>query len=208
MCYSEDSIMVASDDDHERKKQLYEKLGDGACHLQNYAKGIEYYQKMLQEAQMKGDTGKDLAICYFSLAQTYKDNNQYDLALSYSEKELKLWKDDLKKSVQIYFNNIDIMECAGKDPEEIATVYLQILKMCADNTHLKGKILKHYKEFLQKHDKLEQLQRITQEFEGINCVSSDSEPEATDEDAASNIGDDIDINQITGMYCKLIHSSK
>ncbi|KAG8224463.1 hypothetical protein J437_LFUL003186 [Ladona fulva] len=40
-----------------------------------------------------GEEGQKLCPIYVSLSQTYKDDGQYDLALEYAKKELKLWLD-------------------------------------------------------------------------------------------------------------------
>lgn len=41
-----------------------------------------------------GSQGKDLTSMYYSIAQTYKDNKQYELSIEYSRKEFELLKDN------------------------------------------------------------------------------------------------------------------
>jgi hypothetical protein len=41
-----------------------------------------------------GESGQQLAAVYVSLSQTYKDNDQYDLALEFFRKELELWENN------------------------------------------------------------------------------------------------------------------
>lgn len=64
ICYTEDLLISTNPSDHGTFKKLYEKLGDGACHLKNYAGAVEYYLKMLEHAELAGDCGKKLIPIY------------------------------------------------------------------------------------------------------------------------------------------------
>ncbi|KPJ12339.1 Tonsoku-like protein [Papilio machaon] len=64
MCYTEDLLISTDPTNHLQFKKLYEKLGDGACHLHNYAGAVEYYLKMLDHAELAGDCGKTLIPIY------------------------------------------------------------------------------------------------------------------------------------------------
>lgn len=64
MCYTEDLLVSTDPSDHTTFKKHYEKLGDGACHLKNYAGAVEYYLKMLDHAELAGDCGKSLIPIY------------------------------------------------------------------------------------------------------------------------------------------------
>lgn len=81
MCKTEDSLITTDNNDYKTRKKLYEKMGDGTVQLNNFKKAIEYYEKMLEAAVANGDTGKELSVCYISIAQTCKDDKQYDKAL-------------------------------------------------------------------------------------------------------------------------------
>ncbi|CAH2006655.1 unnamed protein product [Acanthoscelides obtectus] len=76
MCQTEDKLVVSSGD-HKELKILYEKMGDAACIFQCYQKAVEYYTMMLEHAQKSGGNDEELKNCYFSLAETYKDNGDY-----------------------------------------------------------------------------------------------------------------------------------
>lgn len=209
MCYKEESLITMADGDHKSKKELYEKLGDGACFLKNYTKAIEYYQKMLQEAKQNGEVGKDLSPCYVSLAQTYSDNKQYGLALDYFQKELALWKNDLKESIRTFFNIIDIMELAEKSVIEIKKLYLKIRKQCqqAGEKQLEGSILKKYGDFLRKHEELQEALEVERELVRIGFAPTDQDSEGSEENNTPNIGDDIDTDDITGILYFLVFFS-
>jgi hypothetical protein len=47
-----------------------------------------------QCAEALGESGQQLTAVYVSLSQTYKDNEQYDLALEFFHKELELWENN------------------------------------------------------------------------------------------------------------------
>lgn len=64
MCYTEDLLITSDPFDHLAFKRHYEKLGDGACHLRNYAGAVEYYIKMLDHAILAGECGKTLIPVY------------------------------------------------------------------------------------------------------------------------------------------------
>jgi NF-kappa-B inhibitor-like protein 2 len=64
MCYTEDLLISTNPLDYGAFKKLYEKLGDGACHLRNYAGAAEFYLKMLDNAELAGDCGKALIPIY------------------------------------------------------------------------------------------------------------------------------------------------
>lgn len=135
MCYTEDNLVVSSGDSKEMRK-LYELMGDGACELKNYAKAIEYYQLMLKYAQQCGISNRELAACYYSLAETYKDNGQYDKAVEYFEKEYELCK-DLQDNLNTLSNIADTKESAKVSKDEIKKVYERAIKNCRDNNNLK-----------------------------------------------------------------------
>lgn len=58
------------------------------CHIYF---SLELYS---QCAEALGESGQQLTAVYVSLSQTYKDNEQYDLALEFFRKELELWENN------------------------------------------------------------------------------------------------------------------
>ncbi|XP_037719155.1 tonsoku-like protein [Drosophila subpulchrella] len=93
ICQTLDELVLTSSVDYGKLKSLYEKLGDGCCHLMNYEKALTYYQKMLENAELNQEAGKSLVPIYVSLYQTYRDNGQFDKALEYLWKEFELNQD-------------------------------------------------------------------------------------------------------------------
>lgn len=128
MCRTEDELVSASGNEKERKI-LYEKMGDKACELKIFSKAIEYYKLMLECAERSGVSGRDLASCYYSLAETFKDNNQFSEAVTYFEKEYVLCR-DLKDSLNTLSNIADTKEAAGAPISEVKGVYERAFTEC------------------------------------------------------------------------------
>lgn len=103
MCKTEDTLITTDNNDYKTRKKLYEKMGDGAVQLNNFKKAIEYYEKMLEAAVANGDMGKDLSICYISIAQTCKDDKQYDKALEMFAKDLNVCSSNDKEAALTLF---------------------------------------------------------------------------------------------------------
>lgn len=135
MCYTEDKLVISSGDSKEMKN-LYEIMGDGACELKNFSKAIEYYQLMLKYAEQSGISNRELASCYYSLAETYKDNGQYTEAVKYFEKEYALCK-DLQDNLNTLSNIADTKESANASKDEVKKVYERAFKNCRECKDLK-----------------------------------------------------------------------
>ncbi|XP_018325905.1 tonsoku-like protein isoform X3 [Agrilus planipennis] len=199
MCYAEDALLITNDTDYVRRKHLYEKLGDGACELKVYSLGIQYYEKMLNVAIKSGDTDKALSPCYISLAQTYKDNKQYDLSLSYFQKEYSLCRNELKEAVTTLLDMAEVMELAKKDWVQIDSVYRKAYNHCKLDTdnRLKAKVLSRHIAQLKNANKITEAQNLESEYEKLNIGESESESESLEFQTTPNIGDDVCINEIT-----------
>ncbi|KAH8380263.1 hypothetical protein KR009_009736 [Drosophila setifemur] len=114
ICQTLDELVLTSSMDYGKLKSLYEKLGDGCCHLLNYDKALVYYQKMLDNAELNQESGKSLVPIFVSLYQTYRDSGQFDKALEY------LWKE--------YEVNQDV-------PSEAFTTLCTIAEICEQQSH-------------------------------------------------------------------------
>lgn len=116
-------MVTTSSVDYSKRKCLYEKLGDGCCHLGNYDKALEYYSKMLECANLNNETGKSIIPIYVSLYQTYKDNKQYDEALKYLWKEYELNKDEPKEAFSTLCGIAEICELQMQSFWTIQDIY-------------------------------------------------------------------------------------
>lgn len=133
MCQTENNLLLASQMDFEQRKQLNEKLGDACVALKKYSKAITYYKKMLEYSERCGMTGKSLIPCYVSLAQTYKDNQQYYQALEYFNKELNLYNENSIEACKTLLNIADTMEAQYDPFDTIWSVYEKAKKIAKKN---------------------------------------------------------------------------
>ncbi|XP_030749323.1 tonsoku-like protein isoform X2 [Sitophilus oryzae] len=205
LCKLEDDIILTTD--KKELKELYEKMGDGACDLKNFSKAIEYYHKMLKTAEMIGSSDKELQQCYYSLGETYKDNGQYQEAEVYFEKEYELCKNNLKDSLNTLCKIVDLKEQAKSDVEEIKTVYNRALDNCKKKSNLKEEkiILIRYLNFLRRNlchgDAYNCAQRLNEinEFLGDDEQSSSSSDNESEDSGKVHVGADIVLSDISDM---------
>ncbi|XP_059053768.1 tonsoku-like protein [Achroia grisella] len=209
MCYTEDLLISTDPSDHISFKKLYEKLGDGACHLRNYAGAVEYYLKMLDHAELAGDCGKTLIPIYVSLYQTYKDMGQYNDALHYYEKEYELIKDVPKEAYTTLYNIAEASFLAKKP-------YGQVEKACLDARNAarewnkrkyEVRILKNLLKYQEEYDEMDKMDSTRDElrmlgyddFDNLeNSEDDQSSAGGCDEDT-THIGDDICLDDLTDL---------
>ncbi|XP_018566528.1 tonsoku-like protein [Anoplophora glabripennis] len=203
MCRTEDELVSAGGNEKERKI-LYEKMGDNACDLKIFAKAIEYYKLMLECAEKSGVSGRDLASCYYSLAETYKDNGQFSEAVAYFEREYALCT-DLKDSLNTLSNIADTKEAGGAPIGEVKEVYERAFAECRRCTNLreeKRMILRciAYLRRNNNHTETFELNRyLDDHLEGVSLEddSSSSDNESEDSEIKRCTGDDINLDNIT-----------
>lgn len=204
LCYTEDSLVTVDAFNYAAKKQFYEKMGDGSCKLKNYMKGIGYYLKMLENCQANGETGIALIPVYYSLAQTYRDDGQYDLALDY------LWKDYDLESVNMphdaystLINIYEIFELQAKsfwEREQLLVKARAQIKKTDDKElykNLIGRFLDLYKR--EKMDFLGDSLRKEVELEGFDVDKIPIYEHHVDDsvDNTPDIGNDICLDDLS-----------
>lgn len=201
MSYAEENLLVASVDDHQTRKSLYERLGDGACYFKNYSTAIDYYKMMLDSALKNNECGKSLSPCYNSLAQTYLDNKQYDKAIEYYNLDLELSKDNLSESINTTFNIASAMDKAGKDINSVCALYNQAQERCriAGVKKELARVLERHILYLKKNFRVTDAAKLEPEFEELNCLPSDSDSGGEEAEDTFALGDDVDINNITDL---------
>lgn len=195
ICKALKSVVAADSSDHKIKKSLYEKLGDGFCHFKNYSKALEYYQKMLEEAELAGEMGKALSPCYISLAQTYRDMKEYKMAIYYFYKDYELCSDNVKESVTTLMNIVETMEMQQLEETTLDKKYKELIAKCPDGSHIKTRVLRRYSDFLKSRGKKKEAALIDKD---LDSELTDSET-CESEEIVLNIVDDINISDITGI---------
>ncbi|KAK5642065.1 hypothetical protein RI129_008232 [Pyrocoelia pectoralis] len=199
MCRVEESLLISENHDYKSKKVFYEKLGDGASHLKNFSYAIDCYQKMLEAAINNNETASQLCPCYISLAETYRDNKQYNMAVKYFREDYNN-SDIPKDQICTLLSIADCMDVGDYDVSEIVSTYEEARGMCRviANIRLNFKVLTSYIAFLKKRGIYENVPELEQQISSINKSDCDTDSETT-EVATPNLGDDISIKDITDI---------
>lgn len=115
--------MITNSYDYAKRKELFEKLGDGSCKLKSFSKAIDFYLKSLEASLLNGDDERQMIPIYVSLYQTYIDNKEYESALKYMNKEYELIRDEPKEACATLIALGNLLDLAGKDFWEVDTIY-------------------------------------------------------------------------------------
>ncbi|XP_034109087.1 tonsoku-like protein [Drosophila albomicans] len=214
ICQTLDDLVLTSSVDYAKLKDLYEKLGDGCCHLLNYEKALVYYQKMLECAELNHEQGKSLVPIYVSLYQTYKDNRQYDKALEYLWKEFELNQDVPAEAFTTLCSIAEICEQQSQPFWTIHDVYQKAMRQAAkvEDVEKKAKLEKIAMVRLYKLQVKYKMQMLVENLEaeaiekGINlsheAVKQDEEedvetPQQQQQQNTPDWGDDVDLDALT-----------
>lgn len=210
ICYAEDELISTDSNDYLTKKTLFEKLGDGACHLKNYSKAIDYYLNMLKYAEKCFVSEKELIPTYVSLYQTYIDQKQYESALEYMWKEYELVKDNASEAKTTLLSIADVYELSDKDFWTIENIYQRARTECQKMNNLPEERIILLKQIaLREKNQMNTLVEILREeaiMMGINLddksEQSDNEEESGRENEVEkntpDIGHDICLNELSG----------
>ncbi|XP_030372759.1 tonsoku-like protein [Scaptodrosophila lebanonensis] len=215
ICQTLDELVVTSSVDYGKLKDLYEKLGDGCCHLQNYAKALSYYQKMLENAELNAETGKSLVPIYVSLYQTYKDNKQYDKALEYLWKEFELNQDVPSEAFTTLCSIAEICEQQSQSFWTIHDIYQKALRQASKAGDSQAKLEKiamvRLKRLELKHgmDVLAENLEAEAKAKGIDLSAEEDDEEEEDSDGGPEVaamqhntpdwGDDVCLDSLTDL---------
>lgn len=123
LCKYEDELVTTDSYNYSKRKELFEKLGDGSCKLKNYSKAIDSYLKCLEASQLNGDGEQQFIPIYVSLYQTYIDNKEFQSALEFMNKEYELIKHEPKEACLTLLSLGNLLDLAGKDFWEVDAAY-------------------------------------------------------------------------------------
>ncbi|XP_047534869.1 tonsoku-like protein isoform X1 [Vanessa atalanta] len=208
ICYTEDLLISTDPSDHKTFKMLYEKLGDGACHLRNYAGAVEFYLKMLDHAEMAGDCGKTLIPIYVSLYQTYKDMGYYNDALQYYYKEYELIKDVAKEAYTTLYNIAEVSFLAKRPYDQIEKACYDARNAARDWNKKKYeiRILKNLLKYQDEYNEIDKMELTKTELRSLGYDDFDNLDQSEDEqssvgggDEDTHIGDDICLEDLTDL---------
>lgn len=210
MSLAENSLITTDSENFIIQKNLFEKLGDGACKLKNFSAAIGYYKKMLAAAEKCGDTETKLIPVYVSLYQTYKDMKEYESALEYMWKEYELCKDEYKEAYSTLMGIAETMDLAEKDFWSVDNVYERARIIADDNKCRKKSRITVMKQIAlrEKHNMTTLADIMKQELKSStandNDQTADDEEEGdehedftSEEQNTPDIGDDIDLEDLS-----------
>lgn len=213
ICRVEDELIMTGSGEYKKKKQLYERMGDGACKLENYSKAIDYYLKMLECAQLAGEADRDLIPIYVSLYQTYKDNKQYDDALVYLWQEYELIDDDPEEAYNTLLNIADVFEAQKKPWNEVDEIYQRARAQAKKLKSVpKERVtIKRCVAMLKRQGMDMMAERLEKEATGMgmdleNSVAEDSDDSDTQDETETSIeyainsleiGEDVDLAELS-----------
>lgn len=119
LCRIEDELIVVYSGDYKKRRELYEKMGDGSCKLGNYEKAVIYYERMLENAKLNNERGRDLCSAFVSLYRTYQDIKEYKKALVCMREEYQIVKDNPNEAIDTLIEMVKIADYCGEDPLQI-----------------------------------------------------------------------------------------
>ena len=185
LCRSEDSLVTTNSYDYAKRKELFEKLGDGSCKLKNFVKAIEFYCKTLEAAQLSGEKEQQLIPIYVSLYQTYIDNKQYNEALEFMRKEYELIQDEPKEAAVTLMGLGNLLDLAGKDFWEAETMFKKALNEAkkAEDLTLEKEIMRKFLKFCRKRNRINVAEMMEQEAtqKGIDLNLECEDTECTED---------------------------
>lgn len=205
MCKAENALITTDSEDHIERKKLYERLGDGACKVRNFTAAIGYYKKMLDAAQKNGDSGHELIPVYVSLYQTYRDMNEYDLALECMQKEYELCEDVASEKFSTLLGIADTQSLAGKEFWTVDATYEEAKKVAQTMANKKKEKLVIVKQLAlrEKHEMttLADIMREELKSNSFNLSNCADEEDSNDGCEADECSDDVNTPDIGDDIC-------
>ncbi|KAL5466879.1 hypothetical protein EMCRGX_G031036 [Ephydatia muelleri] len=144
--YREEVEEVGMDRVNERL-QLLEKLGDLCSNLGAYPSAILYYEQQLSLAEAHGAEPEALSKVYYSLASTHTDCRQFSEAMTYHEKELKLWERRPLELCSTWSNIARLHEAARRGKSQVQEAYHKAIE-CAREANSPADLIAVYQSLL------------------------------------------------------------
>lgn len=213
LCKTEDDLIVVYAGDHKKRRELYEKMGDGSCALGNYEKAAIYYEHSLENAKLNKEKGSALIPIYVSLYETYRDMKAYKKALQYMWQEFELIKDNPKEAVYTLLSIAETTLLSGDSNNTAAEgVLRQALKSAREtgDEKVQVKVFLKQLELFTKAGDAGKISQLEEDLKAIGLTLStlgergkqlndeeDSE-DADDKTDTPNIGDEISLDDLSG----------
>lgn len=214
LCKTEDDLIVVYAGDYKRRRELYEKMGDGSCALGNYEKAAIYYEHSLENAERNKESGSDLIPLYVSLYETYRDMKAYQMALKYMWKEFELCKGNAKEGVYTLLSIAETTLLSGEGTSIAEGILKQALKRAKESgdKEVQVKVLLKLLDVYTKSGDPSKLAALETDLHmigftlsslqehGKRIAADEEEDSATVDDKRDtpNIGDEISLDNLSG----------
>ncbi|CAH1269884.1 TONSL [Branchiostoma lanceolatum] len=145
-CHMLRELRDLSEEDHQGRMCVYEKLGDTSSDLGLYSKAVEYYNKQLSCATQLQKPARQMAVIHYSLAASYADMKEFGKAVDHYRQELQYRKGNVKEECKTLLLLAQALEDGGNAYSQLETVYQQALQAArqTDSDKLKIRVLKHF----------------------------------------------------------------
>ena len=194
LCKYEDELVITNSLDYAKRKELFEKLGDGSCKMKNYSKAIDFYLKSLEAAQLNGDAEHKLIPIYVSLYQTYIDCNDYDAALEFMEKEYELIKNEPKEACATLLAIANLLDLADRNYWAVEPKYRKALEEArkSEDRTIEKTVLNKLVKFTRKKSMIAVAEILEQEAIGKGIDLTESSEEIDYSEDIPDISGDLD----------------
>uniref|UniRef100_A0A6A7FP06 Tonsoku-like protein n=2 Tax=Hirondellea gigas TaxID=1518452 RepID=A0A6A7FP06_9CRUS len=187
----------------EQSIKHFEKMGDLYAQIKCFEKAIECYKKVVDEALFLGKNEEDMAPIYYSIAQTYDENKQYEEARSYYEKEYEVrLKGEPAEACKTMLAIAGVAENLDEHYNELKQYYDSALELSEKAVH--PKLMLHVLRLHVALDDIPPDQKVDVNAK-IRCIMEkhglDSDCELSDdEDNTSTVESDVDLSETDEEY--------
>lgn len=154
---------------------------------------------MLEAAEKAGMSSKEIATCYYSIAETYKDNGQYAEAIEFFEKELALCGKILKDGLNTLSKIADTMESANFAVSKVEEVYTKAISECRKerNKHEEGRMVRRFIDYLRRENQHSQAFHWNEILIDLDFHSSDTDDELSEGASGQSLGKNLDLDALS-----------
>ncbi|XP_078688374.1 tonsoku-like protein [Branchiostoma floridae x Branchiostoma belcheri] len=195
-CHLLRELSELSEDDHQGRMCVYEKLGDTSSDLCLYSKAVEYYNKQLSCATQLQKPARQMAVIHYSLAASHADMKEFGKAVDHYRQELQYRKGNVKEECKTLLLLAQALEDDGSGYSQLETVYQQALQAArqTDSDKLKIRVLKHF-SMVQDQFGVDSAD-LREELSCVRDESGVASGESSDEEAESDRGGSESVEEV------------
>ncbi|XP_054715321.1 tonsoku-like protein [Uloborus diversus] len=197
LCEIQKKLQTLDVNEHLERKELLEKIADTLSALELYKLAIEFYLSTLKCIEDAHLSLLEKAPIYYSIAQTYYDDGNYEKACEYFEKEFDCNENKPVERVKTLWKIADIFE--EQEMHENAEKRLLNAKDIAkkiNNLKLLHLTLEKLKTLYESNGITNKLNDTLCELNAINVEDLSSEEDIDVEENTENLFDDVSISDM------------